>query len=109
MSFFFAYSPFAFGSGLQYEFVEVEPYQSLPLFLTGQPELNHLVQAVVDSGIELLRRVWGQHQHYPGALVRGSVEEGVQRGPQVLADPLRWSLAEEGVRLVDEEEDTWNI
>lgn len=49
---------------------------------------HHLVDAVVDSVVELLRLVGGVDDHEPVRLLSRAVEEGVQRVAHVLADPL---------------------
>ena len=63
-----------------------------------------LVQPVIDGPVELFGRVGGEHQHELVGLLSGPVEERVEGGAEVLRDLLRAALAQEGVGLVDKED-----
>ena len=65
---------------------------------------TNLVEPVVDGPIELFGRVGSEHQHELVGLLSGPVEERVEGRAEVLRDLLRAALAQEGVGLVDKED-----
>lgn len=57
----------SFCGWLQNMLVKTHPHQAFPLFLLRQIEADHLIDAVVDGPVKLLRLVAGQDQHEPKA------------------------------------------
>ena len=86
--------------------LEVVVEQVLPLLQAGQRELDGVVQPVQHRRVQVLRPVGRQHEHELGALGSRAVQQGVDGAPHLLAGgDLGVAALEEGVGLVDEDED----
>lgn len=86
--------------------------------LTRQPEFDHFVETIVDGPIELFRLIARDDEHksarkqkmkqgrkernVPIRLLASAIEKSVQSSAHILADVLGASLAQKGVRFVDE-------